>query len=136
MEKSVTFTLYHQYENDILNTGTGAAKMLKNVQVACSCACVFISERSVCRLYFLEYKGGIMMKKRGISFLMACLMAVQPGLSVAAQSEENSVIRGADYTIRAHVDGTKTLTFYADLEASDYAGSSAAEDGREAGTER
>ena len=70
------------------------------------------------------------MKKRGISFLMACLMAVQPGLSVAAQSEENSVIRGADYTIRAHVDGTKTLTFYADLEASDYAGSSAAEDGR------
>jgi YD repeat-containing protein len=77
-----------------------------------------------------------MMKKRGISFLMACLMAVQPGLSVAAQSEENSVIRGADYTIRAHVDGTKTLTFYADLEASDYAGSSAAEDGREAGTER
>lgn len=32
MEKSVTFTLYHQYENNILNTGTGAAKMLKNVR--------------------------------------------------------------------------------------------------------
>lgn len=57
MEKSVTFTLYHQYENDILNTGTGAAKMLKNVQVACSCACVFISERSVCRLYFFGIQG-------------------------------------------------------------------------------
>lgn len=98
---------------------------------------VFLFQKEVLAAYiFLEYKGGIMMKKRGISFLMACLLAVQPGLSVAAQSEENSVIRGEDYTVRAHVDGTKTLTFYADLEASDYAGSSVGKDGTEAGTER
>lgn len=40
-------------------------------------------------------------------------------MALAAQNEKEAVIRGEDYTIRSHMDGSKTVTFYSDLDASD-----------------
>lgn len=60
------------------------------------------------------------MKKRIISLCMAAFLALQPTAAVMAQSEEQSVIRGDGYTMRSHVDGSQTVTFYADLEDTDY----------------
>lgn len=47
---------------------------------------------------------------------MAFVLGCHPTLSVAAQSERDSVIRGDGYEIRSNWDGTETLTFNGELE--------------------
>ena len=55
--------------------------------------------------------------KQWISGMVAAVLALQPTMSVMAQTEEQTTIRGEDYTIRSNFDGSKTLTFSAQLEA-------------------
>lgn len=59
-------------------------------------------------------------KSRWLSLFMAVLVALQPAAAVMAESERQSVTEGDGYRVRSNVDGSRTVTFYAetaDLEA-------------------
>ncbi|MDO5539019.1 MAG: RHS repeat-associated core domain-containing protein [Eubacteriales bacterium] len=57
-------------------------------------------------------------RKRLLSAGMALLLAIQPCLLTAAQTEEQTVTETEEFTLRSNVDGTKTVTFHAQLEGS------------------
>ncbi|MDD2959671.1 MAG: hypothetical protein PHR92_14340 [Lachnospiraceae bacterium] len=58
--------------------------------------------------------------KRMLCGAFALLIGMQPTINVMAANEEQAVVQGDGYTIRSNMDGTKTLTFSADIEPTDY----------------